>query len=125
MSFNQFKVVNLEINEEDYIVFPINSTDSNDQRSIQFVLNYELYMIVSTEKDGYIPKFALDPENNPIKGIKDVLIIFKDKRVNAINQWFMSPCGYLNYRLPKDVILSDYLLVVEAAIDEAQGITHG
>lgn len=83
---------------------------------------------VRFKSDELYPIYALDKSNgfNPVSGLKPILdefAGFKDSWGAAY--WFAGANGYLGGKLPQDLLQSQPALVLEAAKDELQGVTHG
>ena len=72
------------------------------------------------------PRYGFDtaPPRAPLPALKGIIEAL-DMDAWHVAIWFMSGCGMLGSERPMDVIRSDPEAVLEAAIDEGRGITHG
>ncbi|UYV18974.1 hypothetical protein K1Y77_16255 [Halomonas qaidamensis] len=76
----------------------------------------------------YYPAFALEKEAGyrPYRVMSKIIDIFKDDKSGwGMAFWFQSANSYLGGLRPHDLIATDPDLVIDAALDEVQGILHG
>jgi hypothetical protein len=83
---------------------------------------------VKIAEQEFIPLYALDLENNfsPYNILLEVLKVFAaHKNSWGVAFWFSSLCGFLAGQRPQDLLKNQPQLVLDAAKDEAAGVTHG
>lgn len=83
---------------------------------------------VRYRSEELFPIYALDKSNgfNPVSGLKPILELFKGVKDSwGIAYWFAGANGFLGGTPPQDLLQSEPALVLEAAKDELQGVTHG
>lgn len=83
---------------------------------------------VSYLSEELFPIYAIDKVNGfkPQKGLKPVLEVFAGEKDSwGIAYWFAGANGYLGGKRPLDLLASNPDLVLQAAIDELKGVTHG
>lgn len=76
----------------------------------------------------YYPTFALDKDADyrPYKAMADIIAIFKGHKSEwGMAFWFQSVNSYLGGKRPQDLLASEPERVIEAALDEIQGVLHG
>jgi hypothetical protein len=76
----------------------------------------------------YYPLFGLEKEAGyrPYSVMSKIIDIFKgDKHGWGMAVWFQSVNSYLGGEKPQALIGSDPDLVIDAALDEVQGVMHG
>ncbi|TDV88019.1 hypothetical protein BDK62_13010 [Halomonas alkaliantarctica] len=76
----------------------------------------------------YYPVFGLEKDAGyrPYRVMSKIIDIFKeDKDGWGMAYWFQSINSYLGGKKPQALIGTDPDLVIEAALDEVQGVTHG
>jgi len=76
----------------------------------------------------YYPAFGLEKDAvyQPYSVMSKIIDIFKvDKDGWGMAFWFQSVNSYLGGLRPQDLIATDPDLVIDAALDEVRGITHG
>ncbi|MEL7896516.1 MULTISPECIES: hypothetical protein [Vreelandella] len=76
----------------------------------------------------YYPTFALDENANyrPYKAMMDIIAIFKGHKSEwGMAFWFQSINSFLGGKRPQNLLASDPGRVIEAALDEIQGVLHG
>ncbi len=76
----------------------------------------------------YYPAFGLEKEAGyqPYSVMSKIIDIFKDDKDGwGMAIWFQSVNSYLGREKPQALIGSDPDLVINAAIDEVQGVKHG
>lgn len=83
---------------------------------------------INIEGIDYFALYCFDTNNSliPAQGIRPVIQELRKKKDNwGIAFWFCGANGYLGGRRPQDLVQHQPDLVLEAAIDEILGITHG
>lgn len=76
----------------------------------------------------YYPAFGLEKEAGyqPYRVMSKIIDVFKDDKGGwGMAVWFQSVNSYLGGLKPQDLIATDPDLVIEAALDEVQGVMHG
>ncbi|MGP9579955.1 hypothetical protein ACT3TQ_05900 [Halomonas sp. AOP12-C2-37] len=76
----------------------------------------------------YYPAFGLEKDAGyrPYRVMSKIIDIFKeDKDGWGMAFWFQSINSYLGGLRPQDLIATDPDLVIDAALDEVRGVTHG
>lgn len=76
----------------------------------------------------YYPAFGLEREAGyrPYSVMSKIIDIFKDDKDEwGMAVWFQSVNGYLGGLKPQNLIATDPDLVIDAALDEGQGVMHG
>lgn len=76
----------------------------------------------------YFPVYGLDKDAayRPLPAIREVIKILEAKKSSwGMAYWFASVSSLLGGKRPQDLLVTDPQRVIEAAKDEAAGITHG
>ncbi len=76
----------------------------------------------------YYPAFGLEKEAGyrPYSVMSTIIDILKDNKVGwGMAIWFQSVNSYLGGEKPQDLVATAPDLVIEAALDEVQGVMHG
>jgi hypothetical protein len=76
----------------------------------------------------YFPGYGLDPDTSyrPLKALAKVIEIFEGHKDSwGMAYWFRSDNSFLGGRKPQDLLASVPDRVIDAALDEIQGIAHG
>ncbi|OWS74259.1 MULTISPECIES: hypothetical protein [Pantoea] len=76
----------------------------------------------------YFPDYGLDRDTHfrPVKPLAQILRIFAGHKDSwAIALWFLSNNSFLAGKRPQDLLLTEAQRVIDAALDEMEGITHG
>jgi hypothetical protein len=86
--------------------------------------------IFSVEMNGvaYFPFFALNPEKSykPYPAVGDVLDVFQDTKTGwGLAFWFAGLNSFLDDQRPQDLLATRPEMVIEAAKDAMDGLTHG
>lgn len=87
-----------------------------------------LIFAINFRGTDYYPAFGLDRELNfrPIKGLARVIEIFAGHKDDwGMAFWFQSVNSFLGGKKPQDLLASRPDLVIDAALDEVQGVVHG
>jgi hypothetical protein len=83
---------------------------------------------IQHEGSTYYPLYLFNSEDyyHPHKVVAQILKIFGESRNEwSVVFWFAGLNGFLDARRPKDLLLSEPELLIEAARDEIAGIQHG
>ncbi|MEX5588274.1 hypothetical protein [Pseudomonas urmiensis] len=83
---------------------------------------------INYEGVEYFPRFAIESQSLTIAslGMQRVIAVLATRmNVWGMALWFESSNSYLAGKLPKDVLSSDPDAVVNAALDEIGGSSHG
>jgi hypothetical protein len=76
----------------------------------------------------YFPGYGLDPDTSyrPLKALAKVIEIFEGHKDSwGMAYWFRSDNSFLGGKKPQDLLASVPDRVIDAALDEIQGIAHG
>ena len=76
----------------------------------------------------YFPGYGLDPDTSyrPLKALAKVIEIFEGYKDSwGMAYWFRSDNSFLGGKKPQDLLASVPDRVIDAALDEIQGIAHG
>lgn len=76
----------------------------------------------------YFPGYGLDPDTSyrPLKALAKVIEIFEGHKDSwGMAYWFRSDNSFLGGKKPQDLLASIPDRVIDAALDEIQGIAHG
>ncbi|EIK94779.1 hypothetical protein PMM47T1_19823 [Pseudomonas sp. M47T1] len=76
----------------------------------------------------YFPGYGLDPDTSyrPLKALAKVIEIFEGHKDSwGMAYWFRSDNSFLGGKKPQDLLASVPDRVIDAALDETQGIAHG
>lgn len=76
----------------------------------------------------YFPGYGLDPDTSyrPLKALAKVIEIFEGHKDSwGMAYWFRSDNSFLGGQKPQDLLASVPDRVIDAALDEIQGIAHG
>ncbi|MGY3323881.1 hypothetical protein [Pseudomonas fluorescens] len=76
----------------------------------------------------YFPGYGLDPDTSyrPLKALAKVIEIFEGHKESwGMAYWFRSDNSFLGGKKPQDLLASVPDRVIDAALDEIQGIAHG
>lgn len=76
----------------------------------------------------YFPGYGLDPDTSyrPLKALAKVIEIFEGHKDSwGMAYWFRSDNSFLGGKKPQDLLASVPGRVIDAALDEIQGIAHG
>ena len=76
----------------------------------------------------YYPAFGLEKNAGyrPYSVMSKIIVIFKDNKDGwGMAYWFQSVNSYLGGEKPQALIGTDPDLVIDAALDEVRGVTHG
>lgn len=93
----------------------------------EWILSKRIFAVEIGEKE-FIPFYALNPEQNfsPHTILTEILEVFSGKKNSwSMAFWFSAMSGYLGGERPKDLLTTQPELVLAAAKDESQGVTHG
>lgn len=83
---------------------------------------------VKYQGEELYPIYALDKNNNfrPLDGLQAILKLFAGRKEGwGVAYWFAGANSFLGGRRPQDLLESDPGLVLQAAQDELEGVTHG
>ena len=76
----------------------------------------------------YFPGYGLDPDTSyrPLKALAKVIEIFEGHKDSwGMAYWFRSDNSFLGGKKPQDLLASVPDRVIDAALDEIQGVAHG
>ncbi|MCH4812485.1 hypothetical protein [Vreelandella neptunia] len=103
------------------------SSHSDCAQPSQWIQQGDIFTINDHGTD-YYPAFGLEKEAGyrPYSVMSKIIDIFKeDKDGWGMAFWFQSINSYLGALKPQDLIATDPDLVIDAALDEVRGVTHG
>lgn len=93
----------------------------------EWILSKRVFAVEIGEKE-FIPFYALNQEQNfsPHTILTEILEVFSGQKNSwSMAFWFSAMSGYLGGERPKDLLTTQPELVLAAAKDESQGVTHG
>jgi hypothetical protein len=83
---------------------------------------------VQIAEEEFLPFYALDPykDFSPYEILTEIIKVFAVRKNDwGMAFWFGAANGFLGGKLPKDLLSTHPHLVLAAAKDEVEGITHG